>query len=62
MGFLTPFIPIILTVYIFRKTDPTTFLNKLGKNAKQFKVEAIKDIKTKFNDVAGMEQAKKEIT
>jgi ATP-dependent Zn protease len=49
-------------VYIFRKTDPTTFLNKLGKNAKQFKVEAIKDIKTKFNDVAGMEQAKKEIT
>lgn len=38
LGFLTPFIPVALTIYIFRRTDPTTFLSKLGTGAKQFKV------------------------
>lgn len=54
MSFFTPFLPILITVWIFRKTDPTSFLKTMGKSAKQFKIEAMKDIKTRFNDVAGM--------
>lgn len=61
-GFLFPFLPVVISIYIFRKTDPTSLLKNFGKGAKQFKIEAMKDIKTRFADVAGMEQAKKEIT
>jgi hypothetical protein len=38
LGFLTPFIGIAFIMFIFRKTDPTDFLNKIGKPAKGFKV------------------------
>lgn len=59
LGFLTPFIPVLITIYIFRKMDPTSMLKNLGTGVKQFKIEAMKDINIRFKDVAGMEQAKK---
>ena len=34
-------------------------LKNLGQGEKNFKIEGLKDIKTRFKDVAGMEQAKK---
>lgn len=36
-------------------------MNKLNPK-KSYKIEGVRDIKVKFDDVAGMEQAKKEIT
>lgn len=57
--FLTPFIPVVISLYLFRRMDPTSLMKNIGKGAKEFKIEAMKDIKTRFKDVAGMEQAKK---
>lgn len=58
-GLVASFIPVAITIYLFRRMDPTALLKNFGKGAKQFKIEAMKDIKTRFKDVAGMEQAKK---
>ena len=58
-SYFSPLINVAIIVWIFRKTDPTSILKSFGKGAKQFKIEAMKDIKTRFKDVAGMEQAKK---
>lgn len=37
-------------------------LKKFGQGKNNFKIEALKDIKTRFKDVAGMEQSKREVT
>lgn len=55
------FFGIALTIFIFRRMSPDTFMNKLNPK-KSYKIEGVRDIKVKFDDVAGMEQAKKEIT
>lgn len=56
---LTPFLMIAIPVYIFRSTNPDTFLKSLGQGKKDFKIKSTKNIRVKFDDVAGMEQAKK---
>lgn len=38
LGFLTPFIPVAISIYLFRKMDPTSLLKNFGKGAKQFKI------------------------
>ena len=38
LGFLTPFIPVAITVYLFRRMDPTALLKNFGQGAKQFKI------------------------
>jgi ATP-dependent Zn protease len=53
-----PFLGIAITYYLFRKFSPDSILSKIG-NKKSFKIEGLRDIKTKFADVAGMEQAKR---
>jgi AFG3 family protein len=58
---LTPFIGIAITVLIFRKFTPDSLISRLSPK-KNYKIEGIRDIKVKFDDVAGMEQAKREIT
>jgi len=47
LGLLGPFVGIFITFYLFRKFSPETILSKLNQK-KTFKVEALKDIKTKF--------------
>lgn len=47
-----------ITIYIFRKFTPDSLISKLSPK-KSYKIEGMRDIKVKFEDVAGMEQAKK---
>ena len=58
---LASFFGIALTIFIFRRMTPDSLMSKLSPK-KSYKIEGIRDIKVKFDDVAGMEQAKKEIT
>lgn len=59
---LTPFIGVGITYWIFRKMNPDTLLSGMSSNKKSMKVQSLKDIKVRFKDVAGMQQAKKQIT
>lgn len=61
LGLAMPFLGLAISFYIFRKFSPDSFLSKIT-TKKSFKIEGLKNIKVKFADVAGMEQAKKEIT
>ena len=61
LGLVTPFLGIAITFFIFRKFTPDSIISKIS-NKKSFKIQGLRDIKVKFADVAGMEQAKKEIT
>lgn len=61
LSLVTPFLGIAITFFIFRKFTPDSIISKIS-NKKNFKIEGLRDIKVKFADVAGMEQAKKEIT
>ena len=61
MGLLTPFIGIAITYWIFRKGTPDALMSNINPK-KSFKIEGLKNINVKFKDVAGMEEAKKEIT
>jgi len=53
-----PFIGIAITYFIFRKFTPDSIISKIS-TKKSFKIEGLRDIKVKFADVAGMEQAKR---
>lgn len=53
-----PFIGIAITLFIFRRFSPDSILSTLS-NKKSFKIEGLRNIKVKFADVAGMEEAKK---
>ena len=59
LQFFTPFIGVMITLFIFRKNDPTAMLKSLGQGKSNFKIESMKDIKTRFKDVAGMEESKR---
>lgn len=50
---------IAIPLYIFRRMNPDTIIKSLGQGKKDFKIKSSKNIKTKFDDVAGMEQAKR---
>lgn len=56
---LTPFIGMAITFWIFKKMSPDSIMSGITSGKKSMKVESIKDIKVRFKDVAGMEQAKK---
>jgi ATP-dependent Zn protease len=58
LGLMGPFFGIALTFFIFRKFTPDSIMSKIS-NKKSFKIEGLRDIKVKFADVAGMEQAKR---
>lgn len=51
---ITPFFMIALPLFIFRKANPDTIIRSLGQGKKDFKIKSLKDIKVKFDDVAGM--------
>ena len=38
LGFFTPFIAVMITLYIFKKSDPTSMLKNLGQGKKNFKI------------------------
>ena len=55
---LLPFMGIAFTIWIFRKINPDAAISAISPK-KSYKIEAQTKIKVKFDDVAGMEQAKK---
>ena len=55
----TPFLSMALIYYIFNQRNPDRLLSGMTSTKKSMKVESMKDIKVRFNDVAGMEGAKK---
>lgn len=55
---MAPFFSIAFTFFIFRRFTPDSIISKIS-NKKSFKIQGTRDIKVKFADVAGMEQAKK---
>jgi ATP-dependent Zn protease len=55
----TPFIGIAITYWIFNKVNPDSMMKRITSNKKSMKIESTKDIKVRFKDVAGMENAKK---
>ena len=57
LSLLVPFLGIAFTVFIFKRFTPDSIMSKLSPK-KNYKIEGIRDIKVKFDDVAGMEQAK----
>jgi AFG3 family protein len=61
MALFLPFLGIALSIFFFRMINPDTLLSKLSPK-KSYKIQGLRDIKVKFADVAGMEQAKREIT
>ena len=56
---LSPFIMVGILYKIFNGSNPDTLLKSLGQGKKDFKIKSLKNIKVRFDDVAGMEQAKK---
>jgi len=61
VSLLMPFLGIAITIFIFRRFTPDSIMSKLSPK-KNYKIEGMRDIKVKFDDVAGMGQAKREIT
>lgn len=55
---MMPFLGIAITVFIFKKFTPDSIMSKISPK-KNYKIEGMRDIKVKFDDVAGMEQAKR---
>ena len=48
----------MFTIWIFRKINPDSIISAISPK-KSYKIQSMTGIKVKFNDVAGMEQAKK---
>ena len=61
MGLFAPFLGLAISFWIFRLWNPDSMISKIS-NKRSFKIEGLKNIKVRFADVAGMEQAKKEVT
>lgn len=55
----TPFIGLAFTYWIFTKINPDSMMKGITSGRKSMKIESTKDIKVRFKDVAGMENAKK---
>ena len=55
----TPFIGIAITYWIFTKVNPDSIMKGITSGKKSMKIESTKDIKVRFKDVAGMDNAKK---
>jgi len=55
----TPFLGLAITYWIFKRVNPDSMLKGITSNKKSMKIESTKDIKVRFKDVAGMENAKK---
>lgn len=49
----------MITYWIFTKVNPDSMLKGITSGRKSMKIESTKDIKVRFKDVAGMENAKK---
>lgn len=54
-----PFVIVAGIYMLLKKANPDSLLKGLNQGKKNYKIESMKNIKIKFDDVAGMEQAKK---